>query len=77
MDKNKWLNLAEVLDAYRIIPRGVLVAVLWFAGYYIVTITMWYMGLPTIERTAEVSAFAGLTIPAVFGLAGNPAPPLA
>jgi len=71
MDKQKWLNISEIFDAYRVIPRVVLMMVLFFAGIYIVGITDWYMALPDVERTAEVSAFAGLTIPAVFGLAGK------
>lgn len=70
-NKEKWLTTAEVLDAFRIIPRLVLLAVLGFAGWYIVEVTMWYMNLPHIERTAQVSGFAGVTIPAVFGLAGK------
>lgn len=69
--KEKWLTTAEVLDAFRIIPRLVLVSVLLFAGWYIVEVSAWYMGLPTAERTAQVSGFAGVTIPAVFGLAGK------
>ena len=69
--KKSWLNVAEVFDAWRIIPRAVLVSVLAFAGFYIYDISMWYMGLPAIERTAGVSGFAGVTIPALFGLAGK------
>ena len=49
----------------------ILIAVLAFAGFYIYDISIWYMGLPAVERTAEVSAFAGVTIPALFGLAGK------
>jgi len=70
-NKEKWLNVAEVFDAYRIIPRAILIAVLCFAGFYIYDISIWYMGLPAVERTGEVSAFAGVTIPALFGLAGK------
>ena len=71
MDKQFWLNLAELIDAYRLMPRAILTASLAFAGWYIYAITVWYMALPLIERTVEVSGFAGLTIPAVFGLAGK------
>lgn len=69
--KDKLLFGAELIDAYRVMPRIMLAAVLGFAAWYIVEITMWYMGLPMAERTVEVSGFAGLTIPAVFGLAGK------
>jgi len=71
MDKQKWLNGSEIFDAYRVIPRLVLGAVLIFAGTYIIGITDWYMSIPAVDRTTEVSAFAGVTIPAVFGLAGK------
>jgi len=70
-NKEGWLNGAELLDAYRIIPRSILIAVLWFTGFYIYDISAWYMSLPAIERSVEVSAFAGVTIPALFGLAGK------
>jgi len=70
-NKEKWLTLAEVSDSLRIVPRAVLIAVLWFAGMYIYNISTWYMALPALERTVEVSGFAGVTIPAVFGLAGK------
>ena len=69
--KEKWLAVAEVLDAFRIVPRTVLIAVLYFAGWYIYDVSTWYMAIPVAERTMEVSGFAGVTIPAVFGLAGK------
>ena len=69
--KEKWLFGAELIDAYRVMPRVVLASALGFAAWYIIEITMWYMALPLAERTVEVSGFAGLTIPAVFGLAGK------
>lgn len=69
--KEKWLDVAEVLDAYRLVPRIILAVVLVAAGIYIYEVTAWYMALPAAERTAQVSGFAGVTIPAVFGLAGK------
>lgn len=71
MDKQGWLDRAEILDAARVVPRIVLFMVLIFAGAYIYNVTVWYMALPAAERTVEVSGFVGLTIPAVFGLAGK------
>jgi len=68
---NKYLQLAEIIDAFRIIPRIVLFGILFFAGYYIIDITQWYMNLPADERTAMVSGFLGISVPAVFGLAGK------
>lgn len=71
MDKKNWLAVAEIIDGFRIMPRLILVAVLGFASWYIYALTIWYMALPAAERTLEVSGLAGLTIPAVFGLAGK------
>lgn len=71
MNKGKWLDTAEIFDSYRVIPRVVLLSVLAFAGFYIYDISIWYMGLQAIERTTEVSGFAAVTIPALFGLAGK------
>ena len=71
MDKQNWLSVAETLDAFRFVPRLVLATVLVFTGIYITEVTTWYMSLPNAERTAQVSGFAGITIPAVFGLAGK------
>ena len=71
MDKQFWLNLAELVDAFRLMPRGILIASLGFAGWYIYEITIWYMGLPMEARTMEATGLASITIPAVFGLAGK------
>ena len=71
MDKQFWLAVAEILDAFRVVPRSVLTSVLVFAGWYIYSVTVWYFGIPAAERTAEVTAFATVTVPAVFGLAGK------
>jgi len=70
-NKEKWLNVAELFDAFRLVPRLVLAAILLFAGWYIFDITQWYMNLPAEERTGMVSGFVGISVPAVFGLAGK------
>lgn len=71
MEKQKWLNAAEIFDAWRIIPRAVLGTTVIFAIVYVATITMWYMDLPTADRTMEATGLATITIPAVMGLAGK------
>lgn len=71
MDKKTWLSIAEIIDGLRIMPRVILASALGFAAWYIYALTVWYMALPAAERTLEVSGLAGLTIPAVFGLAGK------
>jgi hypothetical protein len=71
MDKQFWLDLAELIDAYRLMPRAILIASLGFAGWYIYEISIWYMAIPAADRTMEATGLASITIPAVFGLAGK------
>lgn len=67
--KTAMLDAAEVFDSWRIIPR----LVLFLYGYWMVHLTdwivRWYEGLPSQERTAEVTAFVTIVLPGVFGLA--------
>lgn len=67
--KTAWLDFAEVFDTLRVIPRVILF------GYcaWMIRITdwlvKWYEGLPTAERTGQVTAFVTIVLPGVFGLA--------
>lgn len=64
-----WMDVAEVIDTLRLIPR----AVLGFYGFWMAEVTnwlvKWYMRLPAAERTAEVTAFVTIVLPGIFGLA--------
>lgn len=51
---------AYLIDIYRIAPRAILVVATW----YVYQVGKWYMGLPTAERTTEVSVFSGLVFAA-------------
>lgn len=64
----KWLKLAEVFDAWRVVPRLTLAA--YAVWLYAVThdILLWYFGLPAAERTLETSGLAGAVITAVTGM---------
>lgn len=70
----KWLQVAEVLDAFRVIPRLILVAVYSFVGVYTYDFTHFYFNLILLPDVTDwkltaYSAFGALTIPAVVGLA--------
>lgn len=67
-NKQKWLDLAEAMDALRVVPQSLLYGYFIFAGVYVVKMSTWYMALPAAERTAEVSAFVGGTITAICGI---------
>lgn len=61
MDKQKWLNWAEVLDSYRIVPRLLLCGY----AYLVYKVVLWYMGVPvpSVEHAALVTAVVGIIAP--------------
>jgi len=71
---DKWLKVAEVMDAFRLIPRLLLLATYSFTLWYTIDFTEFYFKLiemPEISdwKLAAYTAFGGLTIPAIAGLA--------
>lgn len=60
MEKRSWLDLADILNALRAIPR----ALLTVYGAMGVWLAVWYTQLPAVERTAETSGFVGLVLAA-------------
>lgn len=59
---------AEVIDAYRIIPRALMIAYCVFV-YHITTYLLdWYTALPFEERSVEASGLAFGIFTAVTGL---------
>ena len=67
--KTLWLDLAEVVDAWRVVPRLVLLSFSGLIGYTNVDVLHWYMALPAAERSAQVTAVIGIIIPSLSGLA--------
>jgi len=68
-----WLKIAEVLDALRVIPRIILVAVYSFIGVYTYDFTNFYFKLiemPDVTdwKLSAYTAFGALTIPALTAL---------
>ena len=68
MNKQKWLDWAEITDAWRIVPRIVLFGYCIWTTKVVWTVLDWYMALPPAERSLEASGLAGATITAVTGL---------
>lgn len=66
--KQRWLDIAEVLDALRIVPRLLILGFAMFAMDQIASLLDWYQALPAAERAMEASGFAFLTIGAITGL---------
>lgn len=51
---DKWLKVAELIDAYRVVPRIFMVCYMVAAGYII----LWYTGIP--DPSTEQTTFAGV-----------------
>jgi len=62
----KWLNIAEILDAFRVIPRIMLASFFGFYIWYIVHTTHWYFSL--VETGVTDTAFVTGTITALGGM---------
>ena len=84
MNKEKWLKIAEVIDALRVIPRGLLIGYGWFYLWYIDVVTAWYFDylmymvenqIFSVEAVAGSTAFVTSTITALGAMftwfAGN------
>lgn len=56
--KSKMLNVAEVFDSWRVIPRVFLAATFIWCVYLTDRLIGWYIGLPHAERGIEASGFA-------------------
>lgn len=58
--KAKALDLAEVVDAWRIFPRLFLVTCFVWVAWLTWVLMYWYMHLPHEERSLEASGFASV-----------------
>lgn len=65
--KHKWLAIAEIVDAFRIIPRLMLAGYCCFYIWYIWWCTTWYFGLENPESTS--TTFITATITGLGGMA--------
>ena len=68
MNKQLWLDLAESVDALRLVPRILILGFAIFAIDQISEMLDWYQGLPAAERAVEASGFAFLVIGTIAGL---------
>jgi hypothetical protein len=68
VNKQKWLDMAEVIDAWRVVPRGLVITFVAFTVCVVTSLLSWYMDLPSQERVLEASGFAFGVIGSVTGL---------
>ena len=66
LDKQKWLDIAQIINEFRIVPRLLLMFFGGFLIWYSQHATYWYMALPAAERSTSDAAFVSGTIGA-FG----------
>ena len=65
MDKQSFLNVSEVVDSFRIVPRVLLFAISALVWH----VVNWFMALtdPTTQQATFVTIIVGI-IPAIIGL---------
>jgi hypothetical protein len=61
---NKLLKFAEIMDAFRLFPRGLII----LYGFMTYQVTMWFMGLP--DPNAAQSTFVSIVWGASAGWFG-------
>lgn len=66
--KTWWLDVAEVFDAWRVIPRLLVFGYWLWIVWLVDNLLRWYQSLPADERTLEASGFATFVITAVTGM---------
>lgn len=68
MNKQAWLDAAELTDAWRVVPRIILFAYGYWVIYIVDRCLFWYFHQPANERTVQDSGLVGGVITAVTGL---------
>ena len=68
MNKRRWLDIAEVVDAWRVVPRILVFSFTIFTICVVADLLEWYKALPGTERQLEASGFAFGVITAISGL---------
>jgi hypothetical protein len=68
VNKQRWLDAAQVFDTWRVVPRLVLFGYLGWIGHVTDSTLAWYMGLPMAAQTYQATGLAAAIITAVTGL---------
>lgn len=68
MNKQWWMDVAEVLDSLRLVPRFLIIGFALFAVNQIAEMNDWYRTLPSAERAVEASGYAFAVIGVIVGL---------
>lgn len=63
--KNEWLEIAEVVDALRIVPRIIIGVFLAVFAWAVVYFSIMYFRLPVAERTVAMTTFVSVVLTAL------------
>ena len=69
MNKQRYLDAAEVFDSWRVVPRLILFGYCWWVSHVTDSALSWYQHIPASERGLESAGLVGAIITAVTGLA--------
>jgi hypothetical protein len=69
VNKQTWMHVAELVDAYRIFPRLVLIGYAYYVYQVTFFVLRWYATQPAIARGTEESVVVGVVVTAVTGFA--------
>lgn len=67
MNKPHWLNLAEIIDSWRVFPRLFLLSCFLWTVDISHMLLGWYTALPKEDRGIEASGFASVVFLTIFG----------
>lgn len=68
LSKQKWLDAAEIIDAWRVVPRILVFSYTAWTIKVVHDVLTWYQSIPHAERGLEASGLTGAVITAVTGL---------
>jgi hypothetical protein len=69
MNKQVFLDAAEVFDSWRVVPRAILFGYCFWVPHVTDSALMWYQRIPASERGLESAGLVGAIITAVTGMA--------
>jgi hypothetical protein len=67
VNRQRWVDYAEIIDKLRIYPRVFLIACFFWTVYISHMLLKWYMAMPKDERGIEASGFASVVFVTIFG----------
>ena len=69
MNKQRYLDAAEIFDSWRVVPRLILFGYCWWVAHVTDQSLSWYQHIPANERGIESAGLVGAIITAVTGMA--------